>query len=206
MVNPVHAVSRGKYQPAKGIVLTRRTSLDLPPLIPLDEWSRIGRHIFAISDSSAWWLGDWLIYGQYQYPDRYKRAIEETALDYQTLRNYAWVARRYPESRRRAAVSFQHHAELASLPAEQQDEWLDRAEKFSWSRNELRRRVRASRENTTPASDILRIQMNIPSDRKQRWAAAASAARQDLAGWIVANLDNAASAALEVNQPKRQSA
>jgi hypothetical protein len=192
-------------KPAKETVLTRRTGLSLPSRIPLDEWCRIGRHIFAISDSSAWWLGDWLIYGQSHYPDRYKRAIEETNLDYQTLRNYAWVARRYPEPRRRAALSFQHHAELASLPAEQQDEWLDQAEQHSWSRNELRRRVKASREHTEaepePATEILRIQVNIPSDRKQRWVEAASAMHQDLVGWIVANLDDAASTVLEVHRP-----
>jgi hypothetical protein len=203
-LDPPKRKSARQSQPAKGIVLTRRTSLDLPPRIPLDEWSRIGRHIFAIADSSAWWLGDWLIYGQSQYPDRYKRAIEETGLDYQTLRNYAWVARRYPESRRRGGVSFQHHAEVASLPAAQQDEWLDRAEKQGWSRNELRRRIKAGRDHAgEPVDEVLRIQMNIPSDRRQRWVEAASAMRQDLAGWIVANLDSAASAVLEVKRPEQ---
>ncbi|WP_326958638.1 MULTISPECIES: LmbU family transcriptional regulator [unclassified Amycolatopsis] len=178
-------------------MLTRRTSLNLPPQIPLDEWSRIGHEIFVISESSTWWLGDWLIYGQAQYPDRYMHAIAKTSLDYQTLRNYAWVARRYSVTRRRPALSFQHHAELASLPEEQQENWLDRAEKFSWSRNELRNRVRASRKAARAAddeggSDVLSIEMNVPADRKQRWLEAASTTKQDLLSWIVSILDNAA--------------
>ncbi|GAA4542333.1 LmbU family transcriptional regulator [Amycolatopsis samaneae] len=178
-------------------MLTRRTSLNLPPQIPLDEWSRIGHEIFVISESSTWWLGDWLIYGQAQYPDRYMHAIAKTSLDYQTLRNYAWVARRYSVARRRSALSFQHHAELASLPEEQQEKWLDRAEKFGWSRNELRNRVRASRKaaraaNDEDASDVLSIEMNVPADRKQRWLEAASTTKQDLLSWIVSILDSAA--------------
>lgn len=86
--------------------LTKRTSLSLPPKISIEEWGHIGRKIFVISESSTWWLGDWLIYGQAHYPDRYMRAIEKTQLDYQTLRNYAWVARRYPVARRMGESEF----------------------------------------------------------------------------------------------------
>ncbi len=191
------AAGRLAGRPLADGMLTRRTSLSLPPQIPLDEWSRIGHEIFVISESSTWWLGDWLIYGQAQYPDRYMHAIAKTSLDYQTLRNYAWVARRYPVTRRRPALSFQHHAELASLPEEQQEKWLDRAEKFGWSRNELRNRVRASRKAARAAddedgSDVLSIEMNVPADRKQRWLEAASTTKQDLLSWIVSILDSAA--------------
>ncbi|GAA1937017.1 hypothetical protein GCM10009754_00040 [Amycolatopsis minnesotensis] len=177
--------------------MTRRTSLQLPPSMSLDEWRRVGREIFVISDSSAWWLGDWLIYGQSEYPNRYKRAIMETQLDYQTLRNYAWVARRYPATRRRAALSFQHHAELTSLPEHQQDEWLDRAEKFGWSRNELRNRVRAGRNSLQKTEDVTvrKILVNFPTDKQERWLKAAKNAEQDLLTWIVSSLDDAAAAA-----------
>jgi len=40
----------------------------------------------------------------------------------------AYVAGRFEVPRRREALSFSHHAELAGLPAEEQDLWLDRAE------------------------------------------------------------------------------
>ncbi|WP_153037176.1 LmbU family transcriptional regulator [Amycolatopsis sp. YIM 10] len=171
----------------------------------LDEWRRVGREIFVVSDSSAWWLGDWLIYGQSEYPNRYKRAIMETQLDYQTLRNYAWVARRYPAARRRAALSFQHHAELTSLPEQQQDEWLDRAEKFGWSRNELRNRVKAGRQSAGKTEDVTvrKILVNFPSDKQERWLKAAANAEQDLLTWIVSSLDDAAAATLSAQQLER---
>jgi propanediol dehydratase small subunit len=197
------------WRPLPGTAVTKRTSFSLPPDTPLQEWSRIGRQLNALSASSAWWLGDWLIYGQVQYPDRYKQAVEETSLDYQTLRNYAWVARRYPVGRRRAELSFQHHAELASMPADEQDQWLDRAEKFGWSRNDLRNRVRASRradrDDVVKADRILKVQMSVPPSQKERWMqASATESEQDFQAWMVAVLDNAAAALLGTAQKRIQ--
>ena len=78
------------------------------------------------------------------YEGRYREAVERTGLDYQTLRNYARIARRFEVSRRRETLSFGHHAELASLSEPEQDFWLRKAEQFSWSTSRLRREVRAS--------------------------------------------------------------
>ncbi|MFD3523433.1 hypothetical protein [Streptomyces sp. NPDC058653] len=61
----------------------------------------------------------------------------------QTLRNYAWVGRRFEHHRRRDTLSFAHHAEVTRLSPPEQDLWLGKAEAQKWSRNELRRAVRA---------------------------------------------------------------
>ncbi|MBP2473501.1 hypothetical protein JOF53_002373 [Crossiella equi] len=168
--------------------------------MPLTAWKRLGRQIFIISDASGWWLGDWLIYGQKQYPDCYKRAIAETALDYQTLRNYAWVARRFHPSRRRARLSFQHHAEVASLPEQEQDTWLAQAERSGWSRNELRRQIKLMRDPGAGAKEITHIQMKLITEQKQLWQEAAQRQDQDLLAWIFTVLDTAASQVLDVPQ------
>jgi len=107
-----------------------------PERLSLADWKRIGEQIFLISNSSSWWLGDWLVYGQDKFPDRYRIAISEAKLDYQTLRNHAWVARKFPLSRRRDTLSFQHHLEVAALPEADQDIWLERAACFKWSKAE----------------------------------------------------------------------
>ncbi|HEY3869739.1 MAG TPA: LmbU family transcriptional regulator [Actinocrinis sp.] len=108
-------------------------------------WERIGTSLRELTNSSAWWLADWLIFGEAAYGlRRYREAIERTGLDYQTLRNYAWVARRFEHHRRRDGLSFAHHAEVTCLSPPEQDYWLRRAEQQRWSRNELRRAVRAS--------------------------------------------------------------
>jgi hypothetical protein len=183
-----------------GKAITKRTSLSIPNGMPINAWRNLGRQIFVIADSSGWWLGDWLIYGQESYPDRYRHAIAETSLDYQTLRNYAWVARRFPPNRRREKLSFQHHAEVAGLSAEEQDAWLARAEDQDWSRNELRRQVQGRRNGGRRTNEVIHLQMNLVADQKQRWQEAAERAEQDLLAWIVGILDHAATSALTADQ------
>lgn len=183
--------------PVDGTAIKRRTALSLPRGMPIAAWSKLGRQILVVSDASSWWLGDWLIYGQTQYPDRYKRAILETSLDYQTLRNYAWVARSFVPARRRDALSFQHHAEVAGLSPAEQDKWLSHAEHHGWSRNELRKRVRASRHPDELTQAVIHIQINVVADQKERWQAAAESVDQDLLCWMQSILDGAASRALE---------
>jgi len=101
-------------------------------------------HLSDIYTSSAWCLGDWLVYGEMTYRGRYHEAVEQTALDYQTLRNYAWVVKRFPLARRRGNLSFGHHAEVASLPEAEQNFWLRKAEESGWPVKRLRLEVRTS--------------------------------------------------------------
>lgn len=172
-------------------VATRRTALTLAPGLPLAQWRHIGRQIFVVTDSSAWWLGDWLIYGRKEYPDRYRKAVADTGLDYQTLRNYAWVAGKFEPAQRHAQLSFQHHAEVAGCPSGERESWLTRAEQGGWSRNELRRRIRTRRASGGGSLDP-QVRLDLPSDRRGRWERAAAAAGLDLLEWIVRMLDEAA--------------
>jgi hypothetical protein len=122
------------------------------------DWVRQGRWLGALGRGSGWWIGDWVRYGNARYGDRYAPAARVTGYDVQSLMNMAYVAGRFEGSRRRDALSFSHHAEIASLSSEEQELWLDRAEAGTLSvrslRSELRRarhraasreRVRASR-------------------------------------------------------------
>jgi hypothetical protein len=175
------------------------SSLRLRSELSFEDWVRAGRHISKVSSASAWWLGDWLLYGEQAYGRRYRTALEVTPFDYKTLRNYAWVARRFEPSRRRDRLSFQHHAEVASLPEPEQDLWLMRAETLCWSRNELRRRLAARRRDDRDGSDesSLVLRMEIAEARHRRWREAALKAELQLADWIAAAADDAADAALE---------
>jgi hypothetical protein len=148
---------------------------------------------------SAWWLGDWLVYGEQRFPERYRVAIDSTNLSYKTLRNYAWVARSFPPSRRRDALGLAHHAEVAALPDEDQDRWLDRAVAERWSVAELRRRLRiaGTRRALPPAGErvpVERVEIKVDPERIRRWQDAADSASRDLAEWACAVIDRAAGA------------
>jgi hypothetical protein len=134
-------------------VVLRKSGLLFQSIPHFRKWELIGEQIFSVAESSTWWIADWLAYGETTFQERYREAIRKTSLNYQTLRNYAWGARRFDLSRRRDNLSFGHHAEVAALDPPEQDFWLRKAEEYGWSRNYLRTQVRASlRERTTSDS------------------------------------------------------
>lgn len=176
---------------------TRRAGLSFFTAISIDDWLAIGNELLSVSDASTWWLGDWLVYGEQRFPERYRVAISSTNLSYKTLRNYAWVARRFPVSRRRDALGLAHHAEVAALPEEDQDRWLDRAVAEGWSVADLRRRLRSARtRQSLPAAGggppVERVEITVDPERKRRWQSAADLVSRDLAEWACAVIDRAA--------------
>ena len=120
------------------------------------DWVRQGRWLGAIGRGSGWWIGDWLRYGNSRYGDRYGAAARVTGYDQHSLRNMTYVAGRFEVARRRAALSFSHHAELAALSAAEQELWLDRAESEALSLRSLRSEMRAARRRA--ASPVARAE------------------------------------------------
>jgi hypothetical protein len=174
-----------------------RTALHLRPDLPFETWRGLGGRVAAVADSSSWWIGDWLLFGERAYGSRYRDAIDATGLEYQTLRNYAWIASRFAVSRRRDTLTFGHHAEVAALDEDDQETWLRRAAMDGWSRNELRRRLHAARGDAPAVSRPPAIQLAIAPQRLARWEAAAAAQGRPLDQWIAAVVDAAASSVLE---------
>lgn len=112
--------------------------------LTVDEWQSFGPRIGLVSKSTNWWLGDWVRFGQRHYDQRYQRASELTGYDEQTLMNLAYVAGRFEISRRREAVPWSHHAELAKLEIVDQEVWLDRAMSQRLSVRKLRTELRST--------------------------------------------------------------
>ncbi len=199
------AVSRAQARrPGDGVMVTR-TGLQLPQQLRFERWLVVGRELAAISTSAAWCLGDWLAFGEKAYPGRYRHAIEQTSLDYQTLRNYTWVARQFAMSRRRDTLTFGHHAEVAALPIPEQDFWLRKAEEHQWPVKQLRRQVRASQAERSPSEHhdaepgpgcpdwvILSLQIRLSPQQLDDCHAAASNANLSIEAWTVKALEQAA--------------
>jgi hypothetical protein len=191
------AVLRRRRRPIR----STRLGAQFDPLLPFEDWKELGTKLARYSNATPWWLGDWLAFGQMKYGRRYKKALAVTALDYQTLRNYTVVARRFELSRRRDNLSFQHHAEVCALPDDEQDRWLDLAMARGWSRNELRRNLRAvvcRDERTRALADSafgpLDAGLLLKADQlhMEHWRAAADARHLEFDAWVIAALDEAA--------------
>ncbi|MEY9996249.1 hypothetical protein ABIE67_008281 [Streptomyces sp. V4I8] len=195
---------RAAIDEARSQVLTTKVGLQIPGGLTFDDWERAGRQLSGILNSSSWWLGDWLVYGKDHYGDRYQRGIRAAGLQYQTLRNYAWVSRRFEMHRRRPALSFQHHAELASLPTEDQERWLDRAEQMKWTTKQLRGAIRMTCESGSAAGEPAEPtrRLAVPGNRMRWWHKAAEQSGIEFEQWVLATLDNAAERALK--EPEEQ--
>lgn len=176
-------------------VLMTGVGLRMPADLSFEEWENAGHRLSSVVNSSLWCLGDWLVYGKKHYTDRYMRAIRAAGLQYQTLRNYAWVSRRFEWQRRRPTLTFQHHAETASMPSDRQDWWLDQAEQRTWTTKQLRSHIRLERsfddsEAQEQASLIPRIEVS--NGRLEIWRKAADHSGVDFDDWVTRTLDRAA--------------
>jgi hypothetical protein len=219
------AVLEGQWQAASqarrdDVLVVPGRGLHLPPQLPFARWLRVGTHLAEVYTSSAWCMGDWLVYGEAAYAGRYREAIERTCLDYQTLRNYAWVAKRFSLSRRRDGLSFGHHAEVAALPEAEQDFWLRKAQDLGWSVKQLRHQVRASLSERSPADggrphhalghsqdkrptrasrSRVRLNIRVTPEQMESCEAAASKAGITIEEWAALTLDQAARRLLDTD-------
>jgi hypothetical protein len=189
-----------------GMPTVTRSGMKITRRLSFDDWVHIGKRLSALNTSSAWCLGDWLAYGMEEFAGRYQEAIEQTGLDYQTLRNYVWVAKQFPLSRRQDKLSFGHHAEVAALSDPERSYWLRKAEELKWSVKKLRHEVRASvKERTTTKPTMttedndysigtlrIEIRIRIPSDQIEIYRKAAALLGIDIEEWMIKTLKLAA--------------
>ncbi|MCT2588312.1 hypothetical protein [Actinophytocola gossypii] len=113
------------------------------------QWILHGERLGSIGRGIAWWIGDWVNYGNAKFGEKYSRAARITGYDAQTLMNMAYVAARFPQHRRRAALSWSHHAEVSALDTADQDDLLTHAERTKLSVRGLRDEVRARGRRAT---------------------------------------------------------
>ncbi len=90
-------------------------------------------------------MGDWLVYGTFRWGQKYTEAARITGYDTGSLRNMAWLAAQFPAPRRRATLTWCHHAAVAGLAPAEQDRWLDLVSDERLTVADLRLALRAAR-------------------------------------------------------------
>jgi hypothetical protein len=143
-------------------------ALELAPGTTFERWVEIGSMLGRISRAMPWLIGDWIEYGESRYGEKYAQALDATGLDYSTLSNYAYVCRRIEPSRRREHLSFSVHAEVASLPPDEQDRWLDRAEQEGLRTRDVRASLQAIRGPEVHERFMVRLPAGVASAVRSR--------------------------------------
>ena len=111
------------------------------PYVDEAAWLDAGREIADRERRTPWDIGDWWAHGVQRGYGTGKATVKALGLDYGDVARCASVARAF-ESLRRRKLSFAHHAEVAALPPEQGDAWLDTAEAEGWNVKDLRAAIR----------------------------------------------------------------
>jgi N6-adenosine-specific RNA methylase IME4 len=103
-------------------------ALNLPEELTYEQWLEYGSGLNRMSQAAMWWLGDWWAFGEQNYGER-AAAADGMEWSFKTCANAGTIARKIETSRRREVLSWQHHAEVAALGVDDQEELLDRWER-----------------------------------------------------------------------------
>lgn len=128
-------------------------SLTLTKDIGYDRWEALGALFGRIKRTTSWLIGDWLIYGEATFGEKMAQAVEWTGLSEGTLRNYMSVCGRIPATRRLVGIPFSMHADVAPLTPSEQTEWLKKAQRNGWSRQQLRDAMKEAGVGQTPTHE-----------------------------------------------------
>lgn len=139
-------------------------TLSLPETTTFEQWQFIGRELSAREKVLNWWIGDWWAFGEHRYGERAKTAAEGCfGKAFQTIANAATVCRSIETSRRREALDWSHHAEVAPLARQSPEAaqlLLDRAERESMTVAQVRAAVRVLQGKTV--SEVLTARQEDP--------------------------------------------
>ena len=113
----------------------RETHLTVRADTTFDEWIEAWGILKRQHQSINFWVGDFLCGGEDRWPEEWAQAVDGHAVD--LYRGAMWVCRKIEPARRREAVSFSAHKELAKLPPEEQDRWLKLIEDNGWTIRQL---------------------------------------------------------------------
>ena len=109
------------------------------------EWDDLGQKLAPIGKSLGFILGDWINYGEKEFGQKYEEVVTRTGIPYQTLSNYAYVARKVELSCRQDNLGFEHHAVVAKLKPDQQEHWLEMTKDHNLSVRRLRKSINFGR-------------------------------------------------------------
>lgn len=119
------------------------TCLKIKQGLKYEDWEQIGSILKTIEGAVQFWIGDWYMYGEYAFGEKASQALEKW--EEETIRKFIWVSGRISSVRRRTNLSYSIHEQVAGLEMDQQEHFLDRAEKEKLSVRELRTEIAKTR-------------------------------------------------------------
>jgi hypothetical protein len=112
------------------------TGLVLDDNVTFGEWAKLGERVAKVETALPWVIGDWLIYGEKHYGERFVQVAESIGKKPSTLIRYRWVARVFPPESRAAAiakgVAWSVFAEMAGLEDDERQKCMEKVVSEGW--------------------------------------------------------------------------
>lgn len=127
------------------------TGLSIEGDMNFEAWAALGEKLLPWARMALFLVGDWFLWGEAHFGELAAQVVDEFSAE--TIRGAVWVCERVPPVRRRTALGFSVHKEVASLEAAEQDRLLLKAEQDGLTVRELRdevRQLRAARKADLP--------------------------------------------------------
>lgn len=106
-----------------------------------EQWQLLGNLLQKLEGAIQWLIGDWVLQAERKWGATYETVAEKTGYAYDTLKDYAYVARNVEMSVRTDQLSFGHHKLVAAMPVDEQRAWLDWALSQNASISQLRKKI-----------------------------------------------------------------
>lgn len=174
-------------------VQPNRVSLNMVEGLGFNEWRAIGEQLVRMQDSSQWWTGDWLAYGD-RYRRDYTTAMAQLDRTYSALTQYAYVSSKVEVCTRVQDLSWTHHRLVAPMEPDQQRYWLDEALRHGWTVRELEQSI-AEQKGSSARPPALALRA--VGELYELCVRAAARAGVEPAAWAATTLEQAARLELE---------
>jgi len=119
------------------------TNLTFKRDVSKEEWMDVFKALKQVEGCVQFWIGDCLAYRQQRW-GMYDDIAGETGYDKGTLQNIKSVSQKINPNFRNENLSFAHHQQVASLPPEKQELFLNKAVEDKLSVRDLREQIRRS--------------------------------------------------------------
>lgn len=151
----------GDLAKIEGFCELSTTNLTFKRDVSKEEWMDVFKALKQVEGCVQFWIGDCLAYRQQKW-GMYDDIAEETGMDKKTLWEYKNVSQSIKPSARAEQLSYTHHREVASLPPEKQELFLNMAVEDKLSVRDLRNKIKKEKRN-----DEARHQSELPKQKFQ---------------------------------------